>query len=127
MPLRTLHFSIDKYLSHLSPIIPPSPIPYLPHPISHFLGHRDSSSSAATKQPLGNVLVSLWAFLGAFAGLVAVAGLFEADWIQGRGAPLLVGSFGAAAVLEFNGMFWQLFSCFLVFWAFFLRVFGLGV
>jgi len=46
--------------------------------------------------------------LGAFAGLVAVAGLFEADWIQGRGAPLLVGSFGAAAVLEFNGMF----SCF---------------
>lgn len=104
MPLRTLHFSIDKHLSHLSPIIPPSPLPHLPRPISHFLGYRPHGSPT-TKQPLGNVLVSAWAFLGAFLGLVAVAGLFEADWISGRGAPIIVGSFGAAAVLEFNGMF----------------------
>jgi len=103
MHLRTLQFSIDTYLTHLSPIIPPSPLPYLPHQISHFLGYR--APSTPQNQPLGNVLVSLWAFLGAFVGLVAVAGLFEASWITERGGPLIVGSFGAAAVLQFNGMF----------------------
>lgn len=88
------HIDVDKYLK---PYVPRNLIYRLPRPLSHFLGHRDRP-----RTEIGNVLVAGWALLGAFVGVAVIEAAFMAPAITHHGVPLLIGSFGAAAVLEFN-------------------------
>ncbi len=96
------HFDID---AHLNPIVPPSILRHLPFPIAHFLGHRTS----ARPRRLGNLIVILWAFLGVFCGVsvVTVVGSRipairgSKDGTSPDATPIIIASFGAAAVLEF--------------------------
>lgn len=88
MPLRLAdwNFSIDRYLN---PWIPTPPWGWLPAPISHFLGHR-----ARPQQPLGNVLMVFWAFIGVFSGLTVIEAVSrQVPLFRQHGAPLIVGSF----------------------------------
>jgi hypothetical protein len=64
-----VHFDIDEYLNR---IIPPSQLYLLPRPISRFLGYRKDQ-----KPDVGNVIIAFWALIGAFCGLVLVAGVFK--------------------------------------------------
>ncbi|KAK4098902.1 hypothetical protein N658DRAFT_517708 [Parathielavia hyrcaniae] len=89
------HFDIDK---HLNPVIPASALPRLPAPFAHFLGHRTHASTAQ----LGNVAMIFWAVIGIFCSLAAIGAVAQAvPEFQSRGVPAIIGSFGAAAVLDF--------------------------
>ncbi|KAL9130360.1 MAG: hypothetical protein Q9217_001418 [Psora testacea] len=88
------HVDIDKYLNRL---VPPNFIHTLPRPISHFLGYRESPQADT-----GNILVAFWACLGAFVGVIVLEGVFMIPEIRHRGPPLLIASFGAVAILEYN-------------------------
>lgn len=88
------HFDVDSYLK---PYILQNPVYRLPKPLSHFLGHR-----VGPRTQIGNILVAGWALLGAFVGVVVIEAVFMAPIIQHHGVPLLIASFGAAAILEFN-------------------------
>jgi len=90
----TWNFNIDRYLNR---IIPPSPLHYLPYPIAHWFGYRKTPP-----KDVGNILAAFFAFVGAFAGLLAVAGLFDYTGIRDLGGPVLIASFGASAILEYN-------------------------
>ncbi|KAB8343227.1 hypothetical protein FH972_022817 [Carpinus fangiana] len=92
----SLHFDIEKYLS---PLIPKSRVDRLPRCVNHFLGHRD-----APKKPIGNVAVAAWAAFGGFVGTAILSGFFMSDFIQSHGGPIIVGSYGAAAILEYNAI-----------------------
>jgi len=81
----SLDFDIDK---HLSAIIPRNRLDRLPRPISHFLGYRETP-----RKPIGNIIVAAWSLLGGFIGILAVAGLFKASFVEARGGPVIVGSF----------------------------------
>ncbi|KAK6951380.1 hypothetical protein Daesc_007915 [Daldinia eschscholtzii] len=97
MPLQPSkwHFEIDKYLN---PWIPAAPWNYLPYPIAHFLGHRQEHH----QQPLGNIAMVFWAFIGVFCSLTIIEAVGHAiPSFEEHGAPIIIGSFGAAAVLEF--------------------------
>ncbi|OAA65885.1 HPP family protein [Niveomyces insectorum RCEF 264] len=88
-------FDIDQYLN---PLIPPSAVPWLPAPLAHFCGYRRPPSP----RPIGNLIIILWAFLGVFCGVslvLVVTAHIPAFCLDG--APVVIGSFGAAAVLEF--------------------------
>ncbi|KAF2666264.1 HPP-domain-containing protein [Microthyrium microscopicum] len=92
-----IHFDIDQYLNDF---IPPSPLPLLPPTISRFFGHRKSP-----KADVGNILVSFWVLIGTFCGLLCISAVFKYDpWIQEHHPPILIASFGAAAVLEYNSI-----------------------
>ncbi|PGH20363.1 hypothetical protein AJ80_03631 [Polytolypa hystricis UAMH7299] len=83
----------------LDPFVPYPRWHLIPRPIAHFLGYR-------SKQPrkAGNVLVAIWSFIGAFAGLVVVAAAStRIPSFKAHGGPI-IGSFGAAAVLEYCAM-----------------------
>lgn len=88
------HIDIDKYLR---PYVPRNLVHKFPKPLSHFLGHRDRAGTR-----IGNVLVAAWALLGAFVGVAVIEAAFMAPGIKDHGVPLLIASFGAAAILEFN-------------------------
>lgn len=88
------HLDIDKYID---PLVPRNRLDRLPKPISRFLGYRD-----APREPIGNVLIAFWSFIGAFAGTALLSALFMADFITDKGAPIMLGSYGAAAILEYN-------------------------
>ncbi|KAL2129220.1 hypothetical protein VTI74DRAFT_8066 [Chaetomium olivicolor] len=89
------HFDIDK---HLNPVFPPSVLPQLPAPIAHFLGYR----THAPARPLGNLAMIFWAVVGVFSSLAIIgAVVLHVPAFQSRGVPTIVGSFGAAAVLDF--------------------------
>ncbi|CAK7268638.1 hypothetical protein SEPCBS119000_003162 [Sporothrix epigloea] len=93
----TWQFDIDTYLNRF---VPPSVIPSLPWPLAHFLGYR---SPAEANRRLGSLVVIAWAFLGVFCG-VSVVNIVDAHipFFHGiNGATTTIGSFGAAAVLEF--------------------------
>ncbi|KZP05336.1 hypothetical protein FIBSPDRAFT_877660 [Athelia psychrophila] len=91
-----LNFDIDKYLN---PWIPGSPLHRLPRPVSRFLGYKD-----APRQPIGNIMVAAWGCLGGFCGTVALSGLFMSGFIKDNGGPIMLGSYGAAAILEYNAI-----------------------
>lgn len=97
MPLPSLsewHFDLDHYLN---PILPPAWAHRLPYPISIFLGHRKGP-----KPQLGNLIVIFWMFIGIFGALSLIVVVNKNIPIfQDHDAPVLIGSFGAAAVLEF--------------------------
>lgn len=91
----SIHFDIDDYLNRL---IPPSQLYRLPRPISHFLGYRKTQ-----KVEVGNVLICCWAFLGTFCGLALVSGVFQTSQaLKSYNPPILIASFGATAILEYN-------------------------
>ncbi|KAL2017775.1 hypothetical protein VTK56DRAFT_1693 [Thermocarpiscus australiensis] len=89
------HFDID---AHLNPFLPASLLPRLPHPVAHFLGYR----THAPARPLGNVAMIFWAVIGIFSSLAIIGAVAqEVPSFQSRGVPIIIGSFGAAAVLDF--------------------------
>lgn len=93
-----LNFDIDNYINRY---IPPSQLYRLPYPISRFLGYRRSSE----RRDVGNVLVCIWSFIGAFCGLAVIAGVFNSSpLIQRDHPPVLIASFGASAILEYNAI-----------------------
>ncbi|KAK4139646.1 HPP family-domain-containing protein [Dichotomopilus funicola] len=98
------HFNID---AHLNPFIPASPLPRLPTPIAHFLGHRTHapSSSAGGRPPLGNIAMIFWAMVGVFSSLAIIGAVTQhVPAFESRGVPVIIGSFGAAAVLDFYAL-----------------------
>ncbi|KAK4120296.1 HPP-domain-containing protein [Parathielavia appendiculata] len=89
------HFDIDKYLN---PFIPTSAMPRLPASVAHFLGYR----THAPMHPLGNLAMIFWAVIGVFCSLAVIGAVARAvPEFQSRGVPTIIGSFGAAAVLDF--------------------------
>ncbi|KAI1142611.1 HPP family-domain-containing protein [Hypoxylon sp. FL0543] len=88
------HFEIDQYLN---PWLPAAPWKRVPYPVAHFLGHRPQP-----QRPLGNVAMVFWAFIGVFCAITIIEVLSHAiPSFQAHGSPIIIGSFGAAAVLEF--------------------------
>ncbi|KAK6833854.1 Transmembrane protein [Apiospora arundinis] len=87
-------FDIDAYLN---PYLPSPPWKRLPRFLTHFVGYR-----SRPQQPIGNLPMIAWAFVGVFAALsiIEVVGR-HVESFGAKGAPLIIGSFGAAAVLEF--------------------------
>ncbi|KAI0139307.1 HPP family protein [Pestalotiopsis sp. NC0098] len=92
--VRKRNFTIDQYLNQW---IPRPPWAYFPYPVSHFLGHR----SSLQRDP-GHLIAVLWATLGVFVGIVIIEITNQyIPYFRSHGTPLIIGSFGAAAVLEF--------------------------
>ncbi|KAE8153526.1 HPP family-domain-containing protein [Aspergillus avenaceus] len=92
------HVDIDTYLN---PIIPSPPWRWLPRPISHFLGYRGDKPPKV----LGNLVIAFWSLLGVFCGVLVVAEVsMHVPAFQHHNAPIIVASFGAAAVLEFSAV-----------------------
>ncbi|KAE8356152.1 HPP family protein [Aspergillus coremiiformis] len=91
------HVDIDLFLN---PLIPSPPWRWLPRPISHFLGYRDKPPKA-----LGNLVIAFWSLVGVFCGVLIVAEVsLHIPSFQSHQAPVIVASFGAAAVLEFSAI-----------------------
>ncbi|KAF6817773.1 hpp family protein [Colletotrichum sojae] len=87
-------FDIDRFLN---PFVPAPPWAYLPYPIAHFLGYRRTKPDN-----VGNLVPTFWACIGVFCGVAVVAKVSHlVPSFREHGAPIIVGSFGAAAVLEF--------------------------
>ncbi|KAM0276832.1 hypothetical protein ACHAQH_006367 [Verticillium albo-atrum] len=88
------NFDIDRFIN---PLVPHPPWRHLPAPISRFFGHR-------TQKPdnTGNFILIFWAFIGIFIGISVIELVSDnVPSFHHHGAPIIVGSFGAAAVLEF--------------------------
>ncbi|KAH7312468.1 HPP family protein [Stachybotrys elegans] len=112
----TWHFDIDRYLN---PFVPRPPWQCIPYPVSRFLGYREHKPKS-----MGNVRPILWATVGIFCSLSAIeAASMHIPSFEHRGVPIIIGSFGAAAVLEFyaiesplgqprNAIFGQLIAAF---------------
>lgn len=79
------HIDVDRYTN---PWTPRNPIHLLPRPIAHFLGYRDHP-----EKEVGNVIVAIWALIGAFAGVSVIAATFRIPGIQGLAPPIVIGSF----------------------------------
>ncbi|RAL00186.1 HPP family protein [Aspergillus ibericus CBS 121593] len=93
-----LHVDIDAYIN---PYLPPPPWRRLPRPVSRFFGYRET----LPPKPLGNLVVAFWALIGVFCGVLIVAEVSEhVPSFQAHHAPVIVASFGAAAVLEFSAI-----------------------
>ncbi|KAL5342856.1 HPP family-domain-containing protein [Aspergillus crustosus] len=89
------HFDIDAVLN---PIIPRPPWKWLPRPVSHFLGYRGHKPPKA----LGNLVIAFWSLIGVFCGVLLISEVsLHIPEFRKLNAPIIVGSFGAAAVLEF--------------------------
>lgn len=81
-----MYLDIDEYIN---PFIPPSQLCRLPKPISWFLGYRETPAP-----DVGNILVALWALLGAFWGLFVVGAVFHySDQILQYHPPVIFASF----------------------------------
>ncbi|KAI9650242.1 hypothetical protein NHQ30_000255 [Ciborinia camelliae] len=51
----------------------------------------------------GSLVIWFWAFIGAFCGIAIIEGIFHRTaYFKKRGTPLVIASFGAAAILEYN-------------------------
>ncbi|RDH35120.1 HPP family-domain-containing protein [Aspergillus welwitschiae] len=93
-----LHVDIDAFLN---PYLPPPPWRHLPRPISRFFGYRKTLAP----KPLGNLVIAFWSLIGVFCGVLVVAEVSEhIPSFQAHHAPIIVASFGAAAVLEFSAI-----------------------
>ncbi|KAJ5921308.1 hypothetical protein N7466_009634 [Penicillium verhagenii] len=111
----TWNFDIDRYLNRL---VPAPRWHLIPKPVAHFLGYRTE-----TPKPLGNIVIAFWSLIGAFCGVALVASVSQnVPSFEARDAPAIIGSFGAAAVIEFcvidsplaqprNAFFSQMIAC----------------
>ncbi|KAJ5752118.1 hypothetical protein N7520_009035 [Penicillium odoratum] len=111
----TWHFDIDRYLD---PLVPAPRWNAVPKPVAYFLGYR-----AERPKPLGNIVIAFWSLIGAFSGVALVASVSQhVPSFEARHVPAVIGSFGAAAVLEFgvidsplaqprNAFFSQMIAC----------------
>ncbi|KAL2820547.1 HPP family-domain-containing protein [Aspergillus cavernicola] len=89
------HFDIDDVLN---PFLPPPPWHWLPRPVSHFFGYRGDQPP----KTIGNLVIAFWALIGVFCGVLLISEVsLHIPEFQNHHAPIIVGSFGAAAVLEF--------------------------
>ncbi|KAI5455961.1 HPP family-domain-containing protein [Mariannaea sp. PMI_226] len=87
-------FDIDRLLNRF---IPPPPWKHIPYPIAYMLGYRKNKP-----RPIGNIITVCWTFLGIFCAISTIIAASEhIPAFTERGAPIIVGSFGAGAVLEF--------------------------
>ncbi|KUI59718.1 hypothetical protein VP1G_06930 [Cytospora mali] len=88
------HVDVDQYI-----------VPYLFSPPRAFSRDRLLQllgAQARPRRPIGNVACIFWAFVGTVSSLsvISVVGRHVSTF-QAAGTPLTIGSFGAAAVLEF--------------------------
>ncbi|KAE9381672.1 HPP-domain-containing protein [Stipitochalara longipes BDJ] len=90
----TFDFDVDHYINRF---VPRSRLHLLPTPISWLLGYRSKPMPR-----IGSALVWLWAFIGAFGGLLVVQAVFQTEGIKDHGAPTVIASLGAAAILEYH-------------------------
>ncbi|KAF2463681.1 uncharacterized protein BDR25DRAFT_297495 [Lindgomyces ingoldianus] len=91
------NFDVDSYINRY---LPPSPLHRLPTPISKFLGYRKEQ-----QEDVGNVLAAWWSCVGAFCGLAMIAAVFNnLSSIQAHHPPVMIASFGASAILEYNAI-----------------------
>ncbi|RDA88734.1 hypothetical protein CP532_4054 [Ophiocordyceps camponoti-leonardi (nom. inval.)] len=91
---KTWNLDIDR---HLNPLLPPPPWTRLPYPLAHFLGYRRTKPSTR-----GNLLTTFWSFIGILISLLLIMAVTpRVPLLRAHGTPVIVGSFGAAAVLEF--------------------------
>lgn len=98
-PIHT--FDIDNYLN---PFVPRARFDLLPKPISHWFGYRPPKDPSKPAPPPASVpLVWLFSFVGAFIGIAIIENVFLAlPHLDNAPVPIIVGSFGAAAILEYN-------------------------
>ncbi len=78
-------FHIDKYINRF---IPRPRLDVLPIPISWFLGYR-----AKPKVRIGSSFVWVWAFIGAFLGLLVIEAVFQTEVFKSKGTPVVIASF----------------------------------
>ncbi|KAJ9256942.1 hypothetical protein DTO195F2_5621 [Paecilomyces variotii] len=84
----------------LNPFLPPPPWKYLPYPVSWWFGYRKNPPRA-----LGNVLIAFWSCIGIFCGILLIEGVSRhVQVFRDHGAPIIVASFGAGAVLHFSAI-----------------------
>ncbi|KAM0330789.1 hypothetical protein ACHAQA_003743 [Verticillium albo-atrum] len=87
-------FDIDRFIN---PLVPHPPWRHLPAPVSRFFGYRKDKP-----ENTGNFVLIFWAFIGIFCGISIIELVSKnVPSFHHHGAPIIVGSFGAAAVLEF--------------------------
>jgi hypothetical protein len=84
MKATSLDFDVDLYLNRFVPL---SRIYLLPKPISWLLGYRKEPVT-----PVGSLIVWLWSFIGAFAGILIVEAVFRTEGLQSHGTPIIIGS-----------------------------------
>jgi CBS-domain-containing membrane protein len=90
-------FDIDDWLN---PFVPRPRLNLLPKPISRLLGYR-----SAPQEPIGSLLVCIWAFIGAFTGISLISLLFHVLPVRGPSdPPIIIASFGASAILEYSSI-----------------------
>ncbi|PFH62308.1 hypothetical protein XA68_14168 [Ophiocordyceps unilateralis] len=94
MAYREWDWDIDRYLNRF---IPPPPWHRLPPPVARLLGYRQNKLPST-----GNILPLIWAFIGITLtiSIIEAATKSVPDFVANDG-PIIVGSFGASAVLEF--------------------------
>jgi CBS-domain-containing membrane protein len=106
MPLSSpshLHFDFDID-DYLNPFIAHPRLHLLPKPISRLLGYRSTPEKS-----IGSLLICIWAFVGAFAGISLVSLIYHVLPIRGlSNPPIIIASFGASAILEYNSISSQL-------------------
>ncbi|RMD42138.1 hypothetical protein DV735_g2990, partial [Chaetothyriales sp. CBS 134920] len=92
-------YDIDTYLD---PITPQRFLHHLPRPISHFLGYRPPSRCKAPS-PRHPLVLWMFSFLGAFCGVALIEAVYmHLPQLDGHTVPIVMASFGAAAILEYN-------------------------
>ncbi len=90
-------WDIDTYLNRVTPR---SRLYLLPQPISHFLGYRPPNSTKSQSHPLA---VWTWCFIGAFLGVALIEAVYlHLPTLDDKHVPIVIASFGAAAILEYN-------------------------
>lgn len=96
-------FDVDNYLN---PYIPRSPLYLLPTSVSYFFGYRPPRTSSRRPPVVHryhNIIVYLSVFIGTFCGLSIIENSFLAlPPLSGHAVPIVIASFGAAAILEYN-------------------------
>ncbi|EXJ88596.1 hypothetical protein A1O1_05526 [Capronia coronata CBS 617.96] len=103
----TLPFDIDNYLN---PYVPRNPLYLLPAWISYWFGYRPPLKDAGGPSDrrcrhhyFQTITVWCSVFVGAFCGLAIIENVFLAlPPLSGHEVPIIIASFGAAAILEYN-------------------------
>lgn len=98
-PMHT--FDIDNYLNR---IVPRPRLYLLPKAVSHWFGYRAPATGDQKQKPASSVLlVWFFSFIGAFVGISIIENVFlRLPRLDNHPAPIVIASFGAAAILEYN-------------------------